>query len=262
MLVDDSENVPALGDVCLGLFLADGGGYLIGDLFDWHHPEEIVAFCHCRINKTWANIRDVNMVAALISLLAQSLHIIDLVGFCRAVGWSHRFASQSASRRDGDEVAVALLLEDVVERINDKRPACDVGVNSRTFNSIVECGIDVARARANDGEVNVFQFGTEDVNCLRSFIKFGYVRCGGDGVIGIFLAQFVKQMCPSAYDTDVVALSSVLFKECPANAGGCSDDDDGLLFHARFVFCEHKDIRNDTIKPSTKFENRLPRAKI
>ena len=138
--------MPALGDVCLGFLLADGGDNLTGDLFDGHHPEESFAFCHCCIDKAGADVGDEDMVAALVCLLAQGFHVVDLIGFRCAVGWSHRLAAQSACRGDGDEVAVALLLEDVIERVDDIRPACNVGVDGRTLHVVVQRGIDVARS--------------------------------------------------------------------------------------------------------------------
>ena len=146
ILVDDSKDVPALGDVCLGFLLADGGDNLTGDLFDGHHPEESFAFRHCCIDKAGADVGDEDMVAALVCLLAQGFHVVDLICFRCAVGWSHRLAAQSACRGDGDEVAVALLLEDVIERVDDERPASDVGVDGWTLHVVVQRGIDVARS--------------------------------------------------------------------------------------------------------------------
>ena len=146
ILVDDGEDVPALGDVCLGFLLADGGDNLTGDLFDGHHPEESFAFCHCCIDKAGADVGDEDMVAALVSLLAQGFHVVDLICFRCTVGRSHRLSAQSASRGNGDEMAVTLLLEDVVERINNIRPARDVGVDGWTLYVVVQRGIDVARS--------------------------------------------------------------------------------------------------------------------
>ena len=46
--------MPALGDVCLGFLLADGGDNLTGDLFDGHHPEESFAFRQLAVGTgTW-----------------------------------------------------------------------------------------------------------------------------------------------------------------------------------------------------------------
>ena len=115
------------------IHFANGSNNLIGDLFYWHHPKQSFAFCHCRIDEAGADVGDVDMAAALVSLFAQGFHVVDLIGFRCAVGWSHRLAAQSACRGDGDEVAVALLLKDLVERINDERPAYDVGVDGRTL---------------------------------------------------------------------------------------------------------------------------------
>lgn len=49
------------------------------------------------------------------------------------------------------------------------------------------------------------------------------------------MAQFIKQMCPSAYDADAVAASGRLLKECPANARGGSNDNDGFIVHCFFA---------------------------
>lgn len=68
--VDDGEDVPTLGDVYLGLLLADGGDNLTGHLLDGHHPEETFAFGHCCIDEARADVGDVDVVAALVSLLA------------------------------------------------------------------------------------------------------------------------------------------------------------------------------------------------
>ena len=153
--------MPTLSDISFRFLFANGSNNLIGDLFYWHHPKQSFAFCHCRIDEAGADVGDVDMAAALVSLLAHGFHVVDLIGFRCAVGWSHRLAAQSACRGDGDEVAVALLLKDLVERINDERPAYVVGVDGRTLHGEVQRGIDVARTRADDGEVNIFQFGTE-----------------------------------------------------------------------------------------------------
>ena len=51
ILIDDGEEMPSLGDVCLGFLLADGGDNLTGDLFDGHHPKQTFAFGHCCIDK-------------------------------------------------------------------------------------------------------------------------------------------------------------------------------------------------------------------
>ena len=70
-------DVPALGDVCLGLLFADGSNDLIGYLFDGHHPEEPFAFRHCGIDKAWADVGDMDAVATLVCFLAQSFHVVD-----------------------------------------------------------------------------------------------------------------------------------------------------------------------------------------
>ena len=124
-------------------------------------------------------LADMNIVATLISFLAQGFHVVDLIGFRCAVGGCHRFAAQSTSRGDGDEVAVTLLLEDVVEFVDDKRPARDVGVDGRKLHGVVQCGIDVPRTRADDGEVNIFQFGTEGFDGSCYFVLLGNVSRGG-----------------------------------------------------------------------------------
>ena len=113
---------------------------------------------------------------------------------------------------------MTLLLEDVVECINDKCPAYDVGVNGRTLHSIVQRGIDIACSRTDDGEVNVFQFGMECVDSLRYFVLLGNVCRGGYSRVRMLLPQFVKQMRPSSNDADAVTVSNIFFKESPANA--------------------------------------------
>ena len=130
--------MPTLGDVCLGLLSVNGCDDLVGDFLDGHHPKQSFAFGHCCIDKTRADVGDVDVVATLVCLLAKGFHIVDLVGFRCAVGGCHRLAAQSASRGDGDEVAVALLLEDVVELIDDESPARNVGVDGRTLQGIVQ----------------------------------------------------------------------------------------------------------------------------
>ena len=84
---------------------------------------------------------------------------------------------------------------------------------------------------ADDGEVNIFQFGTEGFDGSCYFVLLGNVSRGGDSRVGILLPQFVKQMCPSTNDTDAVAVSSIFFEKCSANAGGRSNDYYSLLFH-------------------------------
>ena len=104
--------MPTLGDVYLGFLLANSGNDLVGNFIDGHHPKQTITFCHSGINETRTNVGDVNMVATLVCLLAQSFHVVDLIGFRCAVGRSHRLAAQSASRGNGDEMAVTLLLKD------------------------------------------------------------------------------------------------------------------------------------------------------
>jgi len=81
---------------------------LADNLFDGHHPEETFAFSHSSINETGTDIGDDDVATSLESLLAQGFRVVDLVGFRCAVGGSHRLATQSASRRDGYEVTMAL----------------------------------------------------------------------------------------------------------------------------------------------------------
>ena len=129
--------MPTLGDIDFRLPETDGSAYLTGSLFDGHHPEETVALGHCRINEAGADIGDDDVAASLESLLAQGFHVVDLVGFRCTVCGSHRLATQSASRGDGYEVAVTLLLENVVEHINNESPARDIGVERRALHIVV-----------------------------------------------------------------------------------------------------------------------------
>ncbi len=182
--------MPTFGNVDLGHLLADGSDDLACYLLDRHHPEEPFAFGHCCIDEARTDVGDMNMVAALISLLAQGFHVVNLIGFRCTVGGSHRLAAQSTSRGDGDEVTVALLLENVVKCIDNERPAHDVGVDSRTLHSVVQRGIDVTRSRTNDSEVYVFQFGIEDIDGSRYFVLLGDVSRGCDCRVGMLLVQF------------------------------------------------------------------------
>ena len=138
--------MPSFGDIDFRLLETDGSAYLTGNLFDGHHPEETVALGHCRINEAGTDIGDGDFAASLESLLAQGFHVVDLVGFRCAVSRCHWFTTQPASRGDGYEVAVTLLFEDVVERINNERPARDISVHRRAFQRVVKRGVDFARA--------------------------------------------------------------------------------------------------------------------
>ena len=111
MLVDNGENVPPLRDIDFRLALANGCTDLAGNLFDGHHPEEALAFGHCRIDKTWPNVSDDDFSASLESLFAQSFHIVDLIGLSRAVGRRHRFTRQSSCRRNGNEMAMRSFIQ-------------------------------------------------------------------------------------------------------------------------------------------------------
>ena len=102
---------------------------LAGNLFGGHHPEEALAFGHCRIDKTWPNVSYDDFSASLESLFAQRFHIVDLIGFRRAVGRCHRFTTQSPSRGDGNEMSVRLLLKQMEKRVNDVCPTHHVGVS-------------------------------------------------------------------------------------------------------------------------------------
>ena len=70
IFVDDGEDVPTLGDVYLGLLLADGSNDLACNLLDWHHPKQTFALGHSCIDKAGADLGDVDMVATLVCLLA------------------------------------------------------------------------------------------------------------------------------------------------------------------------------------------------
>ena len=109
----------------------NGYADLAGNLFDGHHPEEALAFGHCRIYKTWPDVSDDDFSACLESLFAQGFHVVDLVSFRRAVGRCHWFTTQSPSRCDGYEMAVILLLKQTEKRVNDECPTRDVGVKCR-----------------------------------------------------------------------------------------------------------------------------------
>ena len=87
------------------------------------------------------------------------------------------------------------------------------------------------RTRADDGEVDVFKFGTEGINSLSRFVLLGDVSRGYYSRIWMLLPQFVKQMCPSAYDANAVALCGIFLEECSANARGGSNDDDVFFIH-------------------------------
>ena len=103
--------MPPLRDIDFRLALANGCTDLAGNLFDGHHPEEALAFCHCSIDKAGAYICDDDFSASFESLFAQGFHIVNLIGLSRAVGRRHRFTTQSSCRRNGNEMAVQLLLK-------------------------------------------------------------------------------------------------------------------------------------------------------
>ena len=78
ILIDDGEDVPTLGDVCLRFLLANSSDDLMGNLLDRHHPKQSFAFGHCCIDKAGADVGDVDIVATLVCFLAQSFHVVDL----------------------------------------------------------------------------------------------------------------------------------------------------------------------------------------
>ena len=138
MPVDDGKDVPTLSDIGFGFPLANGVDDLTGHFFNRHHPKQSFAFGHCCIDKAGAYVGNCYVTAALESFLTQGFHVADLIGFRCAVGWCHWLTAQSACRGDGDEVAVTLLLEDVVERINDERPTPYVRLYCWAFQCIVK----------------------------------------------------------------------------------------------------------------------------
>ena len=68
----------------------------------------------------------------------------------------------------------------VVKSIDNERPAYDVGVDGRTLHVVVQRGVDVARTRADDGEVNIFHFGTKGIDGSRYFVLLGDVSHDGE----------------------------------------------------------------------------------
>ena len=143
--------MPTLCDIHFRLALANGCTDLAGNLFDGHHPEEALAFGHCRIDKTWPDVSDNDFSASLESLFAQGFHIVDLIGLRRAVGWCHRFTTQSSCRRNGNEMAMRLLLKQMEERVNDVCSTHHIGVKRRAFQCVVKRGVNLARSRADYG---------------------------------------------------------------------------------------------------------------
>ena len=79
------------------------------------------------------------------------------------------------------------------------------------------------------------------------------VSRGGDGHIGMLLPQFVKQMCPSAYDANAVAIGCKFLEKDFSYAGGGSNDNDVLFVHLTMIFVipSHKVTESPTKKPPT-----------
>ncbi len=50
--------MPSLGNISLRLFLFYGFYNLIYYLFNGHYPKQIFTFCHSRVYKSWANVRN------------------------------------------------------------------------------------------------------------------------------------------------------------------------------------------------------------
>ena len=183
--------MPTLCNIDFRLLATDGSAYLAYNLLDWHHPEKTFAFSHSCINEAGTDIGDNDVTTCLESLLAQGFHVVDLVGFRRAVCWCNRFATQPTSRGNGYEVAMPLLLEDVVEHINDESPARDICVNRWTFHIVVERGIKVACSRAYKGEVKASEFCMECIDCFLNLILFGNVGRGSICIRWVLVLQFI-----------------------------------------------------------------------
>ena len=85
-------------------------------------------------------------------------------------------------------------------------------------------------------------------------VLLGNVSRGGDGHIGMLLPQFVKQMCPSAYDANAVAIGCIFLEKDFSYAGGGSNDNDVLFVHLTMIFVipSHKVTESPTKKPPTR----------
>ena len=81
----------------------------------------------------------------------EGFHIVDLIGLSRAVGRRHRFTTQSSCRRNGNEMAMRLLLKQMEERVNDVCSTHHIGVKRRAFQCVVKRGVNLARSRADYG---------------------------------------------------------------------------------------------------------------
>ena len=78
MFNDYGEDMPSLSNISLGFFLVYGFYDLTYHFFNGHYPKQIFTFCHSRVHKSWANVRDTD-TPVFVGSLAQCFHIIDLV---------------------------------------------------------------------------------------------------------------------------------------------------------------------------------------
>ena len=134
-------------------FFANSSNNLSSNFLYRHHPKQTFSLCHSCVNKTWSDICYGYATTISESLLAYCFHIINLVGFCCAIGWCNRFASQSTSRSYSYKMTITLLFKNAIQSINNICPTNYICINGRTLNRIVKRGINVTNACTHNSKV-------------------------------------------------------------------------------------------------------------
>ena len=81
MLADYSKDMPSLCNINLRTFLLYGFYYLTDNFLHRHHPKEIFTLCHSCVDKSGADVCNIDNILAFIGFYTQGLHVIDLIGF-------------------------------------------------------------------------------------------------------------------------------------------------------------------------------------
>ena len=212
---DDSHVTPPL----------DGTQNLPDGLRHRLHPERPLAFGHRRIDQPRPYVGDRDRQSALRDPLAQPLGVVDLIGFRGVVSRSGTAAAQSSHRRDDDQMAAALPLEQPASPVDDRRPAQDIGTDRRRLDRKVEIGIQVSRTGRDDAQLQTAQHRDQTVQCSERCIR---LRNVGDGTAvrrRIGRRDFAQQRLPSPHESDAVAPRRQFFGQAASDSRRGADND-------------------------------------
>ena len=215
---------PARGDVLHGTSFANGPANALRGPLRRSDPEMAFAFHHRRAHRSGTDIDDPNRKLLTASLLAQTLQVIDLIGFRRGIRRGRAAAAQSHHRGNRRETSPAATLELTVTPIHRAGKSVHIHPVGRLLDPVVQSVVQVARPGAKNNQFRTSQRAGQRREPVAG-IGLRNIESGRFIALRSGTRQFLQQSLPPAGNPHAVTLRGELRRHFAADPGSSSDHD-------------------------------------